>query len=903
MSGIGDYFGQGFAQGTDTALKYLLKAKMQGLADKARDDKKRDELKDPVRIRETNAKFLKLKKAHEAADEATLDEFANLTSAYLEQGYSEGHANEKAYQDLIKAGEIKEDESSEKKRNFLEKGGQKAVNFLNQKGQEFFDYQQTPRSLEARKRAQEKAGNFDAPESFSKGEIFQLTPEDIQNYSKEDQKKIKKLQNEARAHYPSHLLPLIGEGAEERFREIIDEDLPLPPRISSLVRTGLEIYLLKGLGAGSLATQGLKGAAVFGGGAAFNEAIRTMGTDKPADLNHVAMNGIMGLMFPVAEKGMQAFADKIWRPLRNRIASIMKASRGTAGEAAEAVINGAERQGININKVQQGDPSEMGKFNDFIQPTPKPSVETPSTPRPSAETPSTPKAPTQSLKGRVTNVGGKGINVPAPEKVSRAHMRYQSNVKSVKDVPTEKYLQEKPDKLRKADRPAVQKQLSETRNEISATEKQLFNSKGSELKTAQEKLLTLRQKESNLQHLLKQGKPRLTASELRDEAVESAKGVVNKIIKNDPESKKAIAKNNKRIQTWLDRFKAEIGRKKIPAQINRDQFIAVQEAHIEAYEDMLDLVKKEVKDPKSHLYNLPQEEELVQEFTKRLSSLKKEIATQSQKNLAKKLTEGGMGKFYRAWIGKVKNDQNILTKDMIRLNNRIKESEQQISKVARNAMNKAEVAAKNNNLVGVYQQAGATPQEAKELNKSFNEAKESVKDLVSNAGQRFEASANQARGNQARGNASANQASANQATRNATTATQQKNIQARLTAVARTKIRSFLDKSLINQAIVGATLGSLDSLSQEIRGKKIPGQLKLGVLGLVGLSGKKGVRYPVLAISAYFTDKLLKNKRIESAKQTLASKKGLAARKEYYSNLKKRGFNTKELKEIRGETE
>jgi hypothetical protein len=226
-------------------------------------------------------------------------------------------------------------------------------------------------------------------------------------------------------------------------------------------------------------------------------------------------------------------------------------------------------------------------------------------------------------------------------------------------------------------------------------------------------------------------------------------------------------------------------------------------------------------------------------------------------------------------VDKLKNEQKLFTKDMIRINDRITKAEKNLTPVAKKRIEEAAsqaVKKGEKEIVKEAQEAGFTQEESKNAEKIKKETEsenKKVKEELNKKGQKATEEVEEIE---------------------KSLKTYRKDMEKYL--------RNFL-KPIKNQIMAGFAVGFLEEMSREVTGLEVPRWAKTTFYGVTGIPLGRGGRYYIpmrLAggLASWFTHSIRKN----YYKNALNSRRG-RDRRIYYDAIKKKGFTQKELKEIK----
>jgi len=827
----GQRFGTAIGTGLGEGLQMLAQQKIQGLQDRKKAFA--DHQKGFGELAGSVSKFAK-DTGREGYGTEDYDAVRKLAESFYNEGDSRDIATAKAWLEYEKEPETGLD--------YLKEGRKEGYQTPPTQGRfmDLFKPKETEGSTALYERASDKAKTAKSLDEFSMGELVSLKPSDIENLPKEEQEKFWKaapfLAKRMEGIASSAAIPFVGGALEERFREQIDPDLAPPPGIATASRIAGELPFLGALlGGATKGAQAVRGAATFGGDAALNEFIRTVGTEKPADLKVVGIQAGLGALFPYAEAGIKALA----KPFRNAIAKRMQRGAKSGLEATESIFKDANKAGISIEELQKGADAEKVKFTEFLEKDGNKTMEkTKEVVKPEISK----GRKKETLKGRA-------------EAPKEAEKRFAKEAQTISKTPIEKYLE--PRKVTKGvvERKArLGPRLQNTEKRIGELEKDLLKTTGKELKTTQESLSSLKDKKYALEHEIKYGKPPPTAAELTAQAEKSTSNIVDMIMNPTDGTLKAIQKNDKMMNTFLERAKDEVVKGKLPQKYAEGTFLGVQDAHLKAYKDLQKDIKQQMVIPFSNVRASGQGQTILDEVGKRIKGLEAAQKVQQQKRKVQSALKGPTGKFYRNWVDKLKGEQDLFSKDMIRIGDKISKAEKNLTPVAKERIEKAaasSVKGGEKEIIKGAEQAGFGKTESVKIGKALEDLKNPPKFKT------FE--------------------------------------EARKWMISKANTLLLPVK---NQIMAGFILGSIDPIIKETTGKKLPSKVKLPIYGIAGLYGKTGSRRPFLALTSWATNAIWDSTRKSFHKEKLHSKKGIERRREY-EKIKKKGFTAKELKEIR----
>lgn len=853
---VGQRLGTALGTGMGEGLEMLMKQKMVNLQDRNKALISRE--KEFGDIPASVSKFAKdMQLEGYGADDHL--KVLELAQNFYKQGMSKGEAAEKAWLqhekdtkletglDYLKKGftggvsgaSALTDDSLEPKRFtdlFKSKDGEPspASKFIT----DAFNPRETEASKALYKRAVEKTKTAKSLDEFTDGELLLLTSFDKKNLPEKVQKELEEKTPELRQMvkqlHASAAIPFIGGALEERLRENIDPDLPKPPHAFAGARLAAELPALGPLLKGAtIGTRAVKGAAIFGGDAAINEFIRTIGTDKPADLKSIGIQAGLGALFPFGEaavKGME-------KPFRNAIARRMQKGATSGLKATESLLEDATKAGISLEGMQKGLEPERVKFVEFLEKDAKKTAEI------------------------VKPVPSKGIKKETlklrAETAKEAEIRFAKEAETLAKTPIEKYME--PKKIlqkgyteRQAKLGPILKGLEK---EIATAEKGLLTSTGKELRSTQDSLSALRERKYSINHEINYGKPSSTAAELTTQAEKSNSNLLDMIMNPTDDTLKAIQRNDKMMNTFLERAKNEVVKGKLPERIATDTFLGIQDAHLKAYKELQKTIKDQMLIPYSGIRGSGIGQTVLDQLSTRIKGIEAAQAVQTQKRKTLGALKGPTGRFYRNWVDKLKGEQKLLSKDMIRIGDKISKAEKNITPIAKKRIEEAGATAVKKGekeVVKLAKEVGFTEKESIKIGKDLEELK-SLPEF--------------------------------------------KTVDEYLKWVKK-KTNNIL-KPAKNQIMLGAALGFVEEAVKEITGKKMPYEIKLGVYGSLGVPVTRRSRAkPILSITTGVSNWAFSALRKDIHKNILQSKNGIERRREY-ERLKKKGFTAAQLKEMR----
>ncbi len=863
-----DFAGRGLQQGISWGLNFLLQKKLHGMKEKAAADSAYAKASSPV---ETASDINKYANALGYKD-LTPEQKERILTKALEKIQKTGNRHQ-SIADSFKEFHQEEDsepnsESVWKKLLTPTRDESKSRHERSQEAiEKLFSPKETPESKRLSEDAAEKARQGQPIENYTPGELSRLKGKDIErNYSPEDQEKF----FQAAQYYAKRnesinkaaTVPFIGGQASDSFRQALDPNLPRPSPLAGASRTLNELALLGASTGLPLAGQIGADAGLFGGTGAINEALRTAGTPEEYNVGNPLKEAAVGAAIPPLGAALSKF--KFIRKYASNLLNRIKKGKTKQNieAAAEDLASKASAKGIDVEAAATGNPQAKKELEDFTATQLK--ELTPNPIRPTAE-----KEPAK---------------------------RFAQEAKTLAKTPIEKYLEPPTEKLSAKKIPAVRSQLNAVKKEISQLEKDVLKNKGPQLKETQNKLNSLRNKEYELDHLIREGKLPRTAAQLEKAARESAENVINKVLSGSPEAKKAIETNTKTMDTFLKRAQSELVRGKLPPQKAFDQFISVNKAHLDAYKTMLKEVKEQLRTPNSNLYGTGLGGDIVKEFEKRIKGLEAALRVQQQKKIVQNSLKGGMGKFYRSWVNQIRGDQRLLRKDMFRLDDAISKGEKDISKIAQEKLFKqGKEAAQGNKIKAAFQREGATPKQADQLNNIYNKEKSEIKENVSKVKSHLKSEAEN------------NKTSLREEVQSFGEKIQSPNgrsqikKKANLRKRAKERTEKWLGDSLVKQSLTGLMLGALsetaDEGARQIFGKTIPHGYKLtGFYATVGLSPFERGKIPVslgFSLGSYGA-KETKKAYQKNRYNNLTSRQ----KTKYREYLKKKGYSDKYIDKL-----
>lgn len=830
----GQRFGEAIGQGLNSGLELLVQQKIKGLQDrkKAIEEYKKGfgELSSSI------SKFAK-DTGREGYGYQDFDSVRKIAEEFYNQGDSKDTAAAKAW--------IKYEEEPQTGIEYLKKGQREGYKTppTTARFTDLFKPKETEESKELANRSSEKAKTAKSLDEFTLGELLSLKPSDVENLPKEEQEKFWKaapfLSKRMEGISSVAALPFIGGALEERARKQIDPNLPGPPGIATASRIAGELPFLGPLLEGAtVAQQAIRGGATFGGEAAINEFIRTIGTDKPVDLKSIGIQTGLGALFPYGEKGIK----KLSKPFRTAIAKRMQKGATTGIEATESLLKDADKAGISIEELQKGSEVERIKFQEFLDNDAKKTAEkTKELVKPEAMKASR----KETIKGRA-------------ETPKEATKRFSKETQALAETPIEKYLT--PSKVTKGYNERISKlgpRVQQTKKRIEELEKGIKNKIGTELTKAQEEIASLRERNYKLDYEIKYGTPPPTNAELTEAADKSVSQLVDMIMNPTEDTLKKIQKNDKMMNTFLDREKNEIVKGKLPGKIVEGTFLKVQDSHLKAYKDLQKEIRNQMLTPYSPMRGSGLGQTILDQLEKRIKGIEAAQKVQSQKRKVQSALKGPTGKFYRNWVDQLKGEQKLFYNDMIRIGEKISKAEKNLTPIARERIEKAAAEAMKKGekeVIKQAQQAGFGKTESIKIGKSLEEIKNPPKNL---------------------------------------------NSKEKIKEWIKPRVNNILKTPIKTQIMTGFILGSLDSIMKETTGKKIPSKIKTPIFYSAGIGSKLSVKKPILSITAFLVDGIFNNLRIKHHKEKLQSKKGIERLQEYEKIKNKKGFSPKELKKIR----
>lgn len=807
---VGERLGTAFGKGISAGLKELAEEKVEQLKTQKERQKTRGAL--PQKMHS----HLSYTGRSDAYGREDRDELLRKSYKYFDQGYGDTESIGLALQEHEKEPETGLD---------ILREGYKAP----ETKARFMDLFKMGESEALRKSIEEKTKTAKSLDDFTQGELISLKSEDLKNLPKKEQEKFWEiapfLTKRMGAISQLSTIPFVGGALEERAREAIDPELPPPPGMATVARIAGELPFLGPLLEGAtLGEEAIRGAAFFGGEAALSEAIRTLGTEKPADLKKVGIQTLIGGLFPY---GMRLIS-KMARPFRNALAREMQATGTDAAKATDNIFKRAQEEGVSLGEMQAGNEETAKKFTEFL---------------------------TEDAQTTLEKI--KKMPLYRAEAAKEAEKRFAKEAKALAKTPIDKYFEpvKKPAAFKKR-MIKIGPEIKENARRIQELGKEVKQKTGEELIKAQEELNSLIDKNYKLNYEVRYGKPPATAAELTAQADKSAENLVEMIITPTEDTLKAIQKNDKMMQTFLDRAKNELVKGKLPEQFMEDTFLGIQDAHLNAYKDLKKLIKREMLVPYSNIRGSGAGPQILEQLDKRIKGIEAATKVQQQKRKVLRALKGPTGVFYRNWIDKIKGEQKLFTSDMIKMGDKINKGAKNISATAKEKVEESGFAAFKKSakeFEEAAQKAGFTKEEIAKLRKILEKVKKPPANL---------------------------------------------NTQQQVTKWLKPKIDSLL-KPIKNQIMAGFVLGSIDSVVKETTGKKIPSAPKRSVYAIVGLPIKGMMKRPILGITAYFTDEFLKHSRKKYYKERVKGKRGIERLREIERIKEKKGFSSKELKEIK----
>lgn len=941
----GARFGSAIGSGTSDFMKMLAERKMQSL--QVNQEYQKTLQKSRGDLPGAIAKFAKDFGRSETFDSVSYDAIYEESEKLLEQGYSANEAarlGTMAYEESKKieaeeAAQAKAEEGSwiqrQVKKNqanavlWEEKYGdthrekqKKAVDKF--KSLNPFEFKETEASIGLHERAAEKSKTAQSLDEFTQGELLSLKPDDIKNLPEQAQKDFweisPSLVKRSESIAKTAGIPFIGGMVEERLRENIDPDLAPPPSAATLSRLAIEFPLLGGLlggagkaaeaglslakggralgTAGKLGAQAIGGAAVFGGDALANEAIRTLGTDKPFELKQAAVQGAIGAIFPYAGAALKGIS----KPFRNAIARRIQKTGITGLQATEEVLEKAVGKGISIEKLQAGNKLEGERFSKFLE---KDSSETAKKVR---------KLP-----------------VERAETAVQAEKRFAEKSKELEKTSLGKYLE------KKKDTPIIKKRRAELEPDRLANEAKITRlKKERKLSTVtSEREAIIKSLDKSLENRyaiefeIKYGhKPLVSVAE--DKAAKSAINLIGEVFEPTEKGLKDIIKNDKTMTTFFNRAKEELASGKfkgdVPDKYFKDFFIKTHEAHLKTYSNLKEDIIKQLKDPDSYISEIGKGKQILDKLEHRILDTKNRLDVQIQKRKVLEQVKGPMGSFYKNWVDKLKGEQKLFTKDMISISHSMNPKEQAITSTALKGMGKAERVAlhKDSKLAKLSKSMGEA-REAKALRKQAPKEATMLEDIKGMTSEEREAvregrriaNKPEVKAIEKRAGKAAVKSGKDLLNVARDAGFTEKEAVEKVSLIRRfgrymTSSKSFeegrkgraaaINKLLtipINQMGAGFVLGSLTKLYEQATDEKIPMWLKGSIYGGVGLTGKFGGRKPWLALTMGLTNWGENKLKVKLAKNRYRASTPGKDRREVYEKIKKKRFSAKELKEIR----
>lgn len=702
------------------------------------------------------------------------------------------------------------------------------------------------------KQARQKAKKAKSLDEFTRSELFYLKPEDIQNLPEDEQDKfftlLPSLVQESALSSQAAALPFVGRGLEERFAEQRGIPERAPP-IADISRILSELpFISPAIGEGGILSQTLRGAGLFGGGAAAEEAVRTLGTDKPADLEKIGIDTLIGAAFPWAELAVSKLGSK----LKNATKALMRSDEVTASEAAKTLTQDALKEGVDLGKVAANDVEEVGKLEKYLGRIEKVEAPTRKEVKPSRiarEVPK-PKRPIKEegklfekqvkmfdkLEGEIAKDAEKMEKLAArtklPSTIAKEH-NLKKVASSVLPEMESSYNSAVRNRARLADEFAIFKGTS---NEEARFRALLREATEKEKEAGEVLKQTIFQSET--------GKVRPRSSQLNKQ-VEEAVEKLTKDVK-DP---------SKKIDELIKRYNPErikegqrlLKKKKLPVDIYDDTYSKVTREYLKQYEKRAKELKEILSDPKS----------LISMNTQHVRTLHKELEAVNRAldrdaaNLIIHQRDIGLREIARR-KGVKERVLKLKPKE-------IPESMKPTQKKLLDSMRRGEKLSKivklpdTKNLEKAGAAAGMTKQETSSLKDTLNEIKgldkKKFKDVES----------------------------------------------------ARKHLKSKINELLTplkNQVAAGFVLGLLDPIFKELTGKKIPGKLKtIGLVG-IGVGTRQASRRPILALTAYITDEFAKSYLVNSEAEKLSELSGTDFIKSVQELKKSKKFTAAQKKEI-----
>ena len=647
---------------------------------------------------------------------------------------------------------------------------------------------------------------------------------------------------------------------------------------------------------GKLGVESIGGASVFGGGAALNESIRTLGTDKPFEVKQVAVEGLIGATLPYAREGIKFIA----KPFRKAVVKNMQKTGSTAIASSEELFEKAQKSGISIEKLSDGSKSEAKKFTQLLNKEAKaPAMES----REAMVKNIQRSKERRTLPSRIKEIP-QGEAAISSEKVSRALPEFAESPKAgwnrlkrtsqeLSKSDYDLYLKTKPEtpivsrrrEQFKLEKEANKKEISR----LNAQRKNLVES--SARKENQVAIDRALKNEYGIEFKTKYGHEP-TLSSIMDKVNKAEENLVKDIINPTISSTKSLSKFNKTSNTFVKRAESEMvygkNAKELPDKFVNDYMIETNERYLKMYERVKKEKAKELLNPDSFLSKSGKGSELIDQLNSKITSSKNRIQVQTRKRKSLEAIKGPTGVTYRKWIDHIKGEQKLFNKDMLSISNEITKYGKKITPTALKKIDKTAAYKKGKGKYeSVETKAVEKPASKVEVKKAFesgesaiNESKEKFVEKASSLGITEKESERQFSFLKRLGKYMTS----------GEFETGRKN---------RVKIINDFLKTPMNQIVTGMALGSISNLYEKATGKKMPVGLRGAVYGYVGLSGKMGGRKPWLTAAASLTDWGENTIKVKNARGNYRAARTSADRRRLVKKYKKEGFSAKELKEVR----
>jgi hypothetical protein len=717
-----------------------------------------------------------------------------------------------------------------------------------------------PRGLpspEEEKEISTKVQKARTSEELSDTDLLHLKWKDLEDYPAEEKEKIQRrmdtLSTKVRGTLGAAIVPFVGRGLEER----VGEYLGIPARagrMADIARMATELPLLGPiLGAGGLLSQAVRGAAAFGGARAAEEAIRVSGTEKPADLDAIALDTAVGGLFPFAMRAL----EKLGKPLINATKNLMRRAKVPAGEAAERITREATREGVDLGRVAAGEASEVKELKDIADRFAEVKRPTPKEVRPVRvfeEAPKIKRPPPEEakifekqvklydkLEGEIKKdaeaIATREARIKRPETLAKeANIRKVASA-SVPEI-QENYSRIFRNRARIEDEFRTLPKDSPGYNRIKA----LVKDAKTQEKRAEEAL-----KEAIYQS--NTGLKRPVSDDIKIQISDTLKKIEKESLDPTKEIKDIVTRyNEERVQRGLRLIK----KKPLPGDVYEDTYSKVMREYIDKFKGRAEELRKTLKDTRTIL-GYPAKE--LAGMRKELESLEKMIQRDTA-NLAIHEREKGLREIARRKGIK----ERLETAKPIEIPEHAKPSEKYIRerinagfKLGKQFPETVEI--KGPKWGKITTAVGVEKAEESSFAKALREMRGAAKGK-----EKFKSYDD-----------------------------------ARKYMVKRMSL--FL-KPIKNQLAVGFALGLVDPIAKKLTGRKIPPPVKYASLGAIGLGGKRGIRYPFLALTAYATDQLAKGIMVNQEARNLSKLRG----REYLEAVRKlrvgKEFTAKEVKEI-----